>query len=108
MVDWAVPLRWLTSTVPIRLVVPGVSVIETADDLVADAVGISKRMLAKSISSTRMFFMKNRAVAGLNLTVPECQAIRVVVRVSLCVRYHLVRRVWCPTLSFIMNWGRVL
>jgi hypothetical protein len=58
MVDWAVPLRWLTSTVPIRLAVPGVRVVETAEDLVADAVGISRRTLTKSISSTRLFFMK--------------------------------------------------
>jgi hypothetical protein len=48
-----------TLTVPIRLVVPGVNVIETAGDLVADAVGMSRRMLAKRINSTRLFFMKN-------------------------------------------------
>ena len=72
-VDWPAAWRLLTFTVPIRLAVPGVRVVETACALVA-AVGISRRMLAKRISSTRLFFMKNRAVAVLNLTVPECQS----------------------------------
>ena len=62
-VDWPVAWRLLTSTVPIRLAVPGVRVIDAAAARGA-AVGISKRILAKSRSSTRQFFMKNRAVSG--------------------------------------------
>jgi hypothetical protein len=56
-VDWPVCGRLLTSTVPIRLAVPGISVTETACALVA-TVGISRRMLAKRSNSARLFFMK--------------------------------------------------
>ncbi len=82
--DWSVCGRVLTSTVPIRLVVPGVSVIETAAAR-GDAVGIRRRMLAKRINSTRLFFMKTVPYSVSDLTVPEYLIIGVVVRVLLCV-----------------------
>jgi hypothetical protein len=69
VVDWPVSGRLLTFTVPIKVVVPGVSVVETAGDLVADAVGSTRRMLAKIISSTRIFFMKNCAVIGFGYNI---------------------------------------
>jgi hypothetical protein len=40
-----------------RLVVPEVSVVEPAGEL-ADAVGISRKMLEKRNNSARLFFMK--------------------------------------------------
>jgi hypothetical protein len=64
-------------------------VVETAAARGA-AVGISKRMLAKSISSTRLFFMKNVPYPVSNLTVPEYPIIRVVVRVLVRVNQDLL------------------
>ena len=61
----------LTSTVPIRLIVPDVSVVELAGDVVADAVGISRRTLEKRNNSARLFFMKDEASPGFNITVPD-------------------------------------
>jgi hypothetical protein len=61
--------------VPIRLAVPGISVVEAAGDVVADAVGISRRMLAKMINSTRMFFMKSRASIGFEYNIFRIQLV---------------------------------
>jgi hypothetical protein len=47
--------------VPIRLIVPGVRVVELADDFVADAVGIKRRTVEKRNNSARLFFMKGEA-----------------------------------------------
>ena len=60
----------LTLTEPIRLVVPGVSVIEPAGDLAA-AVGIKRRMLEKRNNSAKLFFIKGEASPGFNITVPD-------------------------------------
>jgi hypothetical protein len=56
--------------VPIRLAVPGISVIEAACALVA-AVGISRRTLEKRNNSARLFFMKGEASPSFNITVPD-------------------------------------
>jgi hypothetical protein len=56
--------------VPIRLAVPGISVIDAACALVA-AVGISKRTLEKRNNSAKLFFMKGEASPGFNITVPD-------------------------------------
>jgi hypothetical protein len=68
--DWLVPWILLTSTVPIRLAVPGISVIEAACALVA-AVGISRRTLEKRNNSARLFFMKGERARVSNITVPD-------------------------------------
>jgi hypothetical protein len=52
---------------PIKLVVPGVSVSDAFAR--GAAVGSTRRMLAKIISSTRIFFMKNRAVIGFGYNI---------------------------------------
>jgi hypothetical protein len=44
--------------VPYRLIVPEVSAAEVAGDVVADAVGISRRTLEKRNNSAKLFFMK--------------------------------------------------
>jgi hypothetical protein len=43
------------------LIVPGVRVVEPADDFVADAVGIKRRTVEKRNNSARLFFMKGDA-----------------------------------------------
>ena len=47
---------------PYRLIVPEVSVVELAGDVVALAVGISKRTLEKRNNSAKLFFMKRTFV----------------------------------------------
>ena len=58
IIDWPGAGRLLTFTVPRRLTVPEVSVVETVGDLVADTVGKSRRTLAKRNDSARIFFIK--------------------------------------------------
>jgi hypothetical protein len=58
MVVWVACGRLLTSTVPIRLIVPGVRVAELTGDVVADAVGIIRRTLEKRNNSAKPFFIK--------------------------------------------------
>lgn len=58
---WLLPsCRLLTSTVPYRLTVPGLKVVLGCNGA-ALPVGMISSMLAKRISSTRLFFMKSRA-----------------------------------------------
>ena len=54
---------------PSRVIEPGVS--EVAGDLVADAVGISRRTLEKRNNSAKLFFMKGEASPDFNITVPD-------------------------------------
>ena len=56
---------------PIRLMVPDVSVVELAGDLVADAVGMSRRTLEKRNNSAKLFFMKGEASPSFNITVSD-------------------------------------
>ena len=59
-------------TVPTRLMVPEVKVEEVDVDVVALAVGMISSMLAKRISSMRIFFIKDfNPLGGSNITVPE-------------------------------------
>jgi hypothetical protein len=57
--------------VPIRLIVPDVNAAEVAGDLVADAVGISRRTLEKRNNSARLFFMKGEASPGFEYNSSE-------------------------------------
>ena len=56
---------------PIRLIVPDVSVVEMAGEFAADAVGISKRTLEKRNNSAKLFFMKGEASPGFEYNISE-------------------------------------
>ena len=61
---------------PIRLIVPDVSVVELAGDVAADAVGIRRRTLEKRNNSGKLFFMKGEATTSIEYNSSDHNALQ--------------------------------